>query len=107
MRRIGMVLGVLADRIDEYRKLHAAVWPEILELLHRHQIRNYSIFLKDETLFAYMEYHGEDFESDIRRLGSYEVMQRWYALCSPCQQPLASRKPGEWWAQMEQVFFMD
>ena len=30
--------------------------------------------------------------------------QRWWAICKPCQQPLESRAPDEWWANMEEVF---
>jgi L-rhamnose mutarotase len=102
-----MVIGVVPETIAEYRKLHAAVWPEVLELLQRHHIQNYSIFLKDETLFGYLEYTGDDFEGDFKRLGDYEAMQRWYAVCSPCQKPLPTREKGEWWALMDQVFLME
>ncbi len=107
MRRVGMVIGIAPERVPEYRRLHAAVWPEVLAVLRRHHIRNYSIFLKDETLFGYLEYTGTSFEEDLKKLGDYEVMQRWYALCGPCQRPLATRAPGEWWALMDHVFFME
>jgi len=33
--------------------------------------------------------------------------QKWWELCEPCQVPLANRAPGEWWADMEEVFHLD
>ena len=33
--------------------------------------------------------------------------QRWWDVCKPCQQPLASRREGEWWSEMEEVFHLD
>lgn len=107
MQRVGMVIGIVPDKVDEYRRLHAAVWPEVLEVLRKHHIQNYSIFLKDDTLFGYLEYTGSDFVGDFKKLGDYEIMQRWYRECSPCQAPWPNRRPGEWWAVMDQVFLME
>jgi L-rhamnose mutarotase len=102
-----MVIGIQPERVDEYRKMHAAVWPEILGVLREHHVSNYSIFLKDDLLFAYLEYTGKDFARDLKKMGDEPVMQAWYTLCGPCQKPLETRRPGEWWAGMDQVFFME
>ncbi len=55
MQRMGMVIGVKPDMIAEYRRLHAAVWPEILALISDCNIRNYTIFLREpeNLLFGY------------------------------------------------------
>ena len=47
MQRMGMMIGLNADKIAEYKRLHAAVWPEILELISSCNIRNYTIFLRE------------------------------------------------------------
>ncbi|MBL8550534.1 MAG: L-rhamnose mutarotase [Hyphomonadaceae bacterium] len=107
MQRIGMEIGIRPEKIEEYKKLHAAVWPEVLAILRKHHISNYSIFLKGERMFSYFEYDGDDIAADMKNMGKEPKMQEWYALCSPCQVPLETRKPGEWWASMEQVFFME
>lgn len=108
MQRMGMVIGIHADKIAEYRQLHADCWPEILDGLREAKIRNYSIWLHEgeRLLFGYWEYHGEDFEADMARIAEQEVTQRWWALCGPCQRKLASRRPGEHWSMMEQVFLL-
>lgn len=109
MQRMGMVIGIRPERIDEYKRLHANCWPEILAGLSAAGIRNYSIFLREpeNLLFGYWEYHGRDFAADMAKIAAQEVTQRWWALCGPCQVPLATRAQGEWWAMMEEVFHHD
>ena len=107
MKRFGMVIGVRAEKLDEYRRLHAAVPPDVLAMIRACNIRNYSIYLKDGQLFSYFEYHGKDFEADMAKMAADPVTQEWWKLCKPCQSPLASRKEGEWWASMEEVFHCD
>jgi L-rhamnose mutarotase len=102
-----MVTGIKPEKIDEYKRLHADVWPDVLAVLRAHHIRNYSIFLKDNTLFGYFEYHGSDLSEDMRRVAEREATQRWWKLTDPCQEPWPTRTSGEWWAEMEQVFHMD
>ena len=106
MRRMGMVIGVRPEKIAEYKALHAQVWPEVLEMISRANIRNYSIFLREpeNLLFAVWDYHGEDFEADMARMREHEPTRRWWAITGPCQEPLASRAKGEHWAMMEEVF---
>ncbi|QNM98799.1 L-rhamnose mutarotase [Chitinimonas koreensis] len=109
MQRMGMVIGIRPEHIAEYKRLHAAVWPEILACLAAAKVRNYSIFLREpeNLLFGYWEYHGDDFAADMRRIAEREATRRWWALCGPCQAPLESRAEGEHWAPMERVFHMD
>ncbi len=109
MKRIGRMIGLNADDIPEYKRLHAAVWPEILALLRRAGMRNYSIFLKEpeNLLFAYLEYEGDDIAKDNLLIGASDDMKRWWALTDPMQRPLDTRKEGEWWADMEEVFHTD
>ena len=109
MQRMGMVIGLKPERIAEYKRLHAAVWPEVLEMITACDIRNYSIFLKEpeNLLFGYWEYHGTDFAADAARMAADPRTQEWWAVCMPCQEPRATRKEGEWWAMMEEVFHHD
>ncbi len=112
MQRYGMVLGLRADKIDEYKKLHAAVWPEVLRMIRECHIQNYSIFLRklgdgQSYLFSYFEYNGADFAADMAKMAADPTTQRWWACCMPCQEPLADRAPGEWWASMGEVFHLD
>ena len=107
MQRMGHVIGLRPEHIVEYKRLHAAVWPEVLAMIARCNIKNYSIFLKEpeNLLFAYWEYHGSDFAGDMKRMAADAETQRWWDVCGPLQQPLETRKDGEWWAKMEPVFY--
>ncbi len=109
MQRMGSVIGLHPEKIAEYKALHAAAWPEILAKITECNIRNYSIFLKEpeNLLFSYFEYHGTDFAADSAKMAAHEKTQEWWTFCTPCQSPLPTRKAGEWWASMEEVFHHD
>jgi L-rhamnose mutarotase len=107
MKRYGSVIKVIPEAIESYKAYHAAVWPEILAIIRRSNIRNYSIYLKDNLLFGYYEYHGTDYKADMAKIASDAKTQEWWAIMEPMQQPLDTRGEGEWWAAMEEVFHAD
>ena len=107
MKRYGMVIGIDVEQLDEYKRYHAAVWPEVAQMIRQSHIKNYSIYYKDDQLFSYFEYHGDDFEADMARMAADPMTQKWWDIMKPIQRPLDTRKPGEWWADMEEVFHQD
>ena len=104
MKRYGSVIKVAPAKLDEYKQLHAAVWPGVLEMIRKCNIHNYSIYYKDGYLFSYYEYTGDDYAADMAMMAADPETQRWWSVCEPCQQALETRAPGEWWASMEEVF---
>jgi L-rhamnose mutarotase len=107
MKRYGSVIKVKPEAIEEYRRYHAAVWPAVLNRIRECNMRNYSIFLKDDFLFGYFEYHGSDYKADMAKMAADPKTQEWWAVMMPMQRPLETRNPGEWWAEMEEVFHVD
>jgi L-rhamnose mutarotase len=107
MKRYGSVIKVRPEALAEYKRYHAAVWPDILNMIRKCNIRNYSIYLKDEFLFGYFEYHGTDYKADMAKMAADPRTQEWWAVMMPMQRPLDTRKEGEWWAEMEEVFHTD
>ncbi len=107
MRRFGMVIRLKPEKVEEYKELHRNVWPEVLKTIKDCHIANYTIFYKDGYLFSYYEYTGDDYEEDMKKMAEDPITQKWWALCKPCQEPLPTRKEGEWWAEMEEVFHLD
>ena len=78
MKRICFTLRVKHDRLDEYRRRHAAVWPEMREALSRAGWHNYSLFLRDDgLLIGYVE--TPDFNQALRAMAESEVNARWQA----------------------------
>ncbi len=108
MKRMGMVIGIRAEDIPEYKRLHADVWPAILDRLAKSNITNYSIFLREpeNLMFAYWEYLGDDFDADSLAIDEDQNTKQWWKICGPMQVPLKTRAEGEWWASMEEVFHM-
>lgn len=111
-QRFGAVIGVKPEKLDEYVKLHANTWPEVLDLIRKCNIRNYSIYLGklddgNLYLFAYYEYTGDDFAADMKKMAADPDMRRWWKLTDPCQIPQQQRKPGEHWMTMKEVFHTD
>ena len=107
MVRHGQVIGIRPEKLEEYKRRHARVWPEILRKITECNIRNYSIFHKDGLLFAYFEYVGTDFDADMAKMAADPKTQEWWAIMKPMQSPLPTRGEGEWWAEMEEAFYLD
>ncbi|NOU88716.1 L-rhamnose mutarotase [Paenibacillus sp. LMG 31460] len=107
MNRYGSVIKVKPEKLEEYKRLHANVWQDVLKMIHECNIRNYSIYYKDGYLFSYFEYIGEDFKQDMAKMAADPTTQKWWEICGPCQEPLATRLEGEWWASMDEVFHID
>lgn len=109
MERMGQLIRLRPEVVEEYKRIHAAVWPEILALISACRITNYTIFLKEpeNLLFAYWEYRGDDFAADMARMRADPRMQDWWRITDPMQEPVENRDAGEWWARMEPVFHHD
>ncbi|MFN2487859.1 MAG: L-rhamnose mutarotase [Acidimicrobiia bacterium] len=83
MNRVGFVLRVKKEMIDEYTSRHEAVWPEMLEALRRHGWHNYSLFLREDgLLFGYFE-TPTTLAKAIEGMSSEEVNQRWQQEMAP------------------------
>jgi L-rhamnose mutarotase len=95
------------EHADRYRKLHRAVPRPVLDTLSRAHVTNYSIFLRDNTLFAYYEYTGDDYDADMAAIAADPQTQHWWARTDPCQRPLDSAQPGERWVTGEELFHLD
>jgi len=112
VQRYGWVIGIKPENIEEYKRLHADVWPGVLKMIKKCNIRNYSIYLGELErnryyLFSYLEYTGENFEADMAKMAADETTQKWWNHTDPLQVPIPTRKEGEWWANMEEVFHCD
>jgi len=106
MRRVGQTIHLRPEMTEEYKRIHVRIWPEIEQAIRAAQITNYSIYLKDGVMFAYFEYTGPDdeFEAHMSQLAKAPRMQEWWRITEAMQIPLPTRKAGEWWADMVEVF---
>lgn len=107
MKRYGSVIRVRPEKLQQYKEIHTRVWPEVLDMIHRCSIRNYSIYHKDGYLFSYFEYIGDDYAADMAKMAADPKTREWWAITDPMQDPLPTRGANEWWAVMEEVFHTD
>lgn len=106
MKRVGMVIRLKPECVEEYRRLHADSNPGVRDLLAKYHMRNFSIFLhpigEEWYEFGYYEYTGRDFDADMKALAAQPRNQAWLEMCDPMQLPLEGESG---WAEMECVYF--
>ena len=107
MKRFGQTIRLKPEKASEYVRHHAAVWPGVLKTIRQCHISNYSIFIKDNWLFAYFEYTGSDYEGDMNRMAADAETQKWWDVVKPLMDPLETRKQDEFWADMKEIFHLD
>ena len=106
MKRIGFILQVKKDKLDEYKKHHEAVWPEMLEALRRHGWHNYSLFMRDDgLLFGYFE-AAESLQASLDGMAAEEINAKWQDFMRPYFEDIAGR-PDEAMLELEEVFHLD
>ena len=104
MERVGFTMRLLPGQEAEYRQRHAAVWPEMLDALKAAGVRDYSIFIRGDDLFAYLEV--EDFAAFRASMAAQPVNDRWQAEMAELIDPLTD--PGTGFHQrLEEVFHLD
>jgi len=107
MQRIGFLLKVRQDKIDEYKAHHKAVWPEMLDALRRTGWHNYSLFMRpDGLLFGYFE-TPESFEAALEGMSAEEVNARWQDFMAPYFEGVGDTHADEMMVTLEEVFHLD
>ena len=105
MQRIGFILKVRAERLEEYKRRHQEVWPEMLQALRETGWHNYSLFMRpDGLLFGYLE--TPDFERAKAEMAKRDVNSRWQAEMAPFFESITGR-PDEAMQPLEEVFHLD
>jgi L-rhamnose mutarotase len=105
-RRHCFVLRVRPDRVEEYRRRHAAVWPEMLHALADTGWRNYSLFMGDDGLLVgYVE--ADDLRASQAAMARTEVNARWQAEMAAFFVGLDGRAPDEGMVLLEEVFNLE
>jgi L-rhamnose mutarotase len=108
MRRFGQLIRLKPEGASEYIRLHKSEnnWPGVNEMIKKCNISNYSIYVKGDYLFAYFEYTGINFDADMKMMADDPTTQKWWDTVKPLMQPVENRKPGEFWADMEEIYHL-
>ncbi|MHC5002995.1 MAG: L-rhamnose mutarotase [Planctomycetota bacterium] len=106
MQRVCFLLKVRADRLDDYRRVHETVWPEMLEALCRHGWHNYSLFLRDDGLLVgYLE--TPDWDRALAGMRDEAINERWQAEMAPLFESLGESRADESMRPLLEVFHLD
>lgn len=106
MQRVCFLLKVKPDRLEEYKRHHAQVWPDMLQALRETGWHNYSLFLREDGLLVgYCE--TPDFESAVAGMQNYEVNQRWQDMMAPFFESPSGEKADKAMQPLEEVFHLD
>ena len=107
MQRIGFLLKVKEDRIEEYKEQHRTVAPDMLDALRRHGWSNYSLFMRhDGMMFGYVEV-PENFATALDGMAGEDANSRWQALMEPFFDAPDGGRPDENMVELEEVFHLD
>ena len=104
MKRAAFKMKLKPGSRDEYKKRHDAIWPELKKLLQNAGIRDYSIFLDEETntLFAVQKIDGNAGSQD---LGKTEIVQKWWAYMADIMETNPDNSPVS--IPLPEVFYLD
>ena len=106
MQRVCFTLRVKQERIDEYRRRHAAVWPAMLTELSDAGWHNYSLFLApDGLLVGYLE--TDNFDSALERMKKTEVNKLWQNEMASFFVEMGDSKADDNMMTLEEVFHLE
>lgn len=81
--------------VDEYRRRHDEIWPELSSLLTAAGIHDYSIFLDEDTLALFAVLKLRD-DNDRDALPGHPLMKKWWDYMAPLMEVEADNRPKEW-----------
>ena len=107
MQRVGFLIKVKPEKIEEYKKLHDPIWPELVAELKAAGMRNYSLWLHpDGTEFGYLE--CDDWQAVCDYLEGSEVHTRWQTLMQDyLESPTDAGQGGQPVQMLEQSFLLE
>lgn len=96
-------MKLFPGKVEEYKKRHDEIWPELVDLLHEHDISDYSIFLDEETLSLFGVLSVED-EAQMEELPKTEIMKKWWAYMADIMETNADNSPVS--VSLKDVFYL-
>jgi L-rhamnose mutarotase len=108
VKRVGMVVKVKKEKLEEYKMLHVDKNAGVRHLLTKYNMRNFSIFLVQLAdgewyEFGYYEYWGDDLKRDMEKLDAEPENIKWLELCDPMQDGILPDQKG--WKVMDRIYY--
>ena len=107
MKRVGLLLKVKPDLIEEYKEHHRNVWPEMREALSRCGWHNYSLFMREDgLLFGYVETE-DGLEAAVAKMDKEPINAKWQEMMGPFFEGIEGLPPDKAMFEIEEVFHLD
>ena len=107
MQRVGFMLKVRPEKIEEYKEHHKTLWPEMQAALRRTGWHNYSLFMRpDGTLFGYVEV-PDTFQAALDGMGKEEINTKWQDFMAPFFESVSGTHADKMMEVLEQVFYLE
>ncbi len=107
MKRVGFVLKVKPERLDEYREHHKQVWPLMLQALSEAGWHNYSLFVRqDGLLFGYFE-TPISLQAAQQAMATTEINRHWQEFMAPFFETPDNVRPDEMFLELTEIFHLD
>ena len=104
MKRIVQRGFLKPEKIEEYRRLHSEVWPDVLKTITACNIRDYTISLIGNEVVSCFEYVGDDYEADMKKMEADPVTVEWWKHTKPC---FFRHAEGVYYEDLEEIFHYD
>lgn len=107
MKRFCLTLDLIQnpDLIEEYKRHHQKVWPEVRRSILASGIAGMEIYLLGNRLVMVVDADESfSFERKARADAANPKVQEWEALMWQYQSALPQSRPGEKWLLMEKIF---
>lgn len=107
MKRVGFILKVKEELIDEYKGHHQNVWQEMKDALHESGWHNYSLFIREDgMLFGYFE-TPDSLEVAQAKMEDTAINEKWQALMAPYFEIPEGARPDQMLIELEEIFHVD
>ena len=103
MARYAWTARLRPEQVEAYVADHAAVWPEVLGAIRAAGIRDYSIWLFEDRVFAQYEVDG-DHDEALRIEAAAEATGRWRTRMRAHFQPEVATDGVTW---LPEIFRLD
>ena len=100
------MLKVKQEKMEEYKKHHENIWPEMLEALSEAGWHNYSLFMTEEgVLFGYEK--TPDFDQALAKMAETDVNTRWQDFMAPYFENIGGKHADDNMVPLERVFYLE
>ena len=103
MTRVAFKMKLFKGKEDEYKKRHDEIWNELKELLKQTGVKDYSIFLDEETsdLIGYLTI---DDVKKLDELPNEPVMKKWWTYMKDIMETNEDSSPVN--IPLKEVFYL-